>query len=631
MVMKKLVYLMWLAAGLSLAAACSSDSGSGVLDDPNPPEGVVTPGSGSGSGTSSSFKSGGSSSPANVIASNSTLTTFDISLNTSALSETETVPADDEDYIENSEFSTLISIVYNGSTATVTGSASGVEVDVDGADVTVNSSAKKVEYKLSGTSSDGRFKIYSEKKFKLSLSSLTLTNNDGAPINIQSGKRVFVVLDGTNTLKDGSSYNTTEGEDEKGCFFSEGQLIFSGSGTLNVNGVYKHGIVSDDYLRFRPGNVINVTASGGHGLKANDGVKIEGGVLNISVSGTAKKGISCDSIVYVNGGRTTILTSGGGKWDSDENDVTASAGIKADDNFKMTGGELYIKSTGAGGKGISSDIDIDISGGTLKVITTGKQYQYGSYDAKAKGIKADGNLSISGGDIWVRTSGGEGSEGIESKKVMTISGGNTLVHTYDDALNAKSSIVISGGNIYAYATNNDAIDSNGTLTISGGNIIASGTTSPEDGFDCDQNTFTITGGVLIGFGGGTSTPSNTSTQASLIYGQASIAQNTYIAITGSTGTNLMSVKVPRSYNSATILVSAPGMTRGSSITVKSGVTVKGGDDFCGLNSNGTVSDGTDVATITLSSVVNTQNYNGGSGGGVPGGGGPGGGPGGGRP
>ena len=608
---------------VSLAVACSSESGSGVLDDPDNASGIVPGGSGS---STSSFKSGGSSSPATVVASNTTLTTFDVALNTASLSETESpIPSDDEDYVENSEFTSVIEIVYSGSSAAVTGSVSGVDITVSGADVLVNSTAKKVEYKLSGTSSDGRFKLYSEKKFKLSLNSLNLTNNDGAPINIQSGKRAFVVLSGTNTLKDGSSYNTTDGEDEKGCLFSEGELLFSGNGTLNVTGNYKHGIVSDDYILLRPGNIINVTTSKGHGLKANDAVTIAGGVLNVSVSGTAKKGISCDSIVVVKGGRTTILTSGGGEWDDEDNDVTACSGIKADDNFIMSGGELYIKSTGAGGKGIISDLDIEISGGTLKVITTGAQYKYGNYDAKAKGIKADGNLTISGGVVWVRATGGEGSEGIESKKIMTISGGNVLVYTYDDALNAKSALNITGVNLYAYATNNDAIDSNGTLTVSGGNVIASGTFAPEDGFDCDQNTFNITGGVLIGMGGGTSTPSNTSTQASLIIGQATITQNTYIAITNASGNNLLSVKVPRSYTNGTLLISAPGMAKGSSVTVKSGVTVKGGSDFCGLNSDGTVSDGSDVATISLSSMVTSHNYSGGMGGGpgVPGGGGPG--------
>lgn len=77
---------------------------------------------------------------------------------------------------------------------------------------------------------------------------MNIVNPSGAAINIQSGKRVFVVSpDGTeNTLVVGSSYVLTDGEDMKGCFFSEGQLIFSGGGKLRVTGNYKHGICSDD-------------------------------------------------------------------------------------------------------------------------------------------------------------------------------------------------------------------------------------------------------------------------------------------------------------------------------------------------------------------------------------------------
>ena len=62
-------------------------------------------------------------------------------------------------------------------------------------------------------------------------------------------------------------------------------------------------------------------------------------------------------------------------------------------------------------------------------------------------------------------------------------------------MNASKSIVINGGNIYCYSSGNDGVDSNGTLTITGGTIVSIGTTSPEEGFDCDQNTFKITGGT----------------------------------------------------------------------------------------------------------------------------------------
>ena len=36
--------------------------------------------------------------------------------------------------------------------------------------------------------------------------------------------------------------------------------------------------------------------------------------------------------------------------------------------------------------------------------------------------------------------------------------------------------------------------------ISGGMVVACGTTSPEEGIDCDQNTFTITGGTVTANG-----------------------------------------------------------------------------------------------------------------------------------
>lgn len=126
----------------------------------------------------------------------------------------------------------------------------------------------------------------------------------------------------------------------------------------------------------------------------------------------------------------------------------------------------------------------------------------------------------------MRTTGGEGSEGIESKNVMTINGGDIAVYAYDDCLNASNNITINGGSVYCYSTGNDGVDSNGTLTITGGTVVASGTTSPEDGFDCDQNTFKITGGTVLGIGGGTSTPTaNSCIQRSVIYGGSGSAGN----------------------------------------------------------------------------------------------------------
>mgnify|MGYP002615955855 FL=1 len=180
----------------------------------------------------------------------------------------------------------------------------------------------------------------------------------------------------------------------KGAFFSEGQIIFSGSGILNVKGGYKNAIVSDDYIVFRPGNVINAGSTAGHGIKANDGVKIMGGVLNVEVTVAAAKGINSEYDVIVRGGRTTVITSGNPRVKSD--DSSSCAAVKCDGSFIMTAGMLNLKSTGEGGKGINSDKDISIVSGELNVVTLGDKGV-----ASPKGVKADGDITFGKADIYV--------------------------------------------------------------------------------------------------------------------------------------------------------------------------------------------------------------------------------------
>lgn len=613
--MKKIACLC-LAAATTMLAACTSDPDLTDFTDNTATNG----GGGSSSGASSSVTYEGDLSE---------LTTFDISIDTSALSEgSETISADDEDYIENNTFDQQVSIVYDGSSASYT-TVDGVTVSVDKADVVVNSTIKNVHITVSGTTTDGFLKIYSDKKFELELAGANITNPDGAALNIQSGKRGYIVLaDGTtNTLTDGTSYSdATDSEDMKATLFSEGKLLFSGTGTLSVYANCKAGIRSDDYIAFRPGNNIYVKATAGNGVKANDGIYIKGGVLNVETSAAASKAFSSDGVIEISGGRTTAITTGTGAYDSDEKDVSGCAGFKADSTILISGGTVYAKSTGAGGKGISTDQTLTINDGTVKVITTGKQYTYGSLDTSAKGIKSDGAMYINGGEVWARCTGGEGSEGIESKSTMDITGGTIMAYCYDDAINSSKAMTFSGGYTFAMGTNNDGIDSNSTLTVKGGVVIACGTTTPEGGIDCDENTFTITGGTLVGIGGTTSTPTtNACTQPAVIVGGSSISSGTYITMANASGTNILAFKVPVNYTQQgyTLLVSTPGMSKGSTYTLSTGATVSGGTDFCGYVTDATVTGGSTLASLTLSSMVTTSNYSGGQqGGGMqPGGGG----------
>lgn len=613
--MKRIQKIGIYAVCFCLCVACSADS---PFDDwgENGTDGGTNPGGSSGSSDASG-----------------TLLDFDVSwediADNSYVEIAETIITDKnddeyDDFIENSSFASSIQIAYANGSATVTGSVSGVTVSTNGAHVTVNASVAGVEYVLSGSVSNGSFKVYSDKKFKLTLAGVSLTNDSGAAINIQSGKRVFVEVktDTENYLADASSYSTVTGEDEKGCFFSEGQLIFSGTGALTVTGNYKHGICSDDYVRLRSGSNITVASAVKDGIHTNDKIIIGGGILKVKasgdgldcekgfidirgglikadISGDASKAVKAETDITLSGGQLILLTSGSAVYE--DNDLSSAAGIKCGGNLVMNGTTLSVKSTGAAGKGINCDGTLSIDNSTVKIITTGKQYVYNRLNSSAKGIKADGNLTINSGTIWVKTPGGEGSEGIESKSILTVNGGDVSVYSYDDCMNASKSIVINGGNIYCYSSGNDGVDSNGTLTITGGTIVSIGTTSPEEGFDCDQNTFKITGGTILGIGGGTSTPtSSVCTQRTVIYG-GSGSKGTLLSIQGSD--QVMSYTIPRAYSQMTLLFSSSKLASGTTYTIYTGGSVTGGTEFYGLTVGGIYTTGSQVATFTPSSMV----------------------------
>lgn len=570
----------------------------------------------------------------------------DIALSDSYTDGSESIPEDDDDFVENSSFSKSVVISYDGTSATVSGLVDGVTATVNGADVIINSTIKAVEYTLSGTTTNGSFKIYSSNKFKLTLNGTNITSTTGAAINIQSTKRVFIVIaDGTtNSLTDASSYTATvTGEDMKACLFSEAQIAFSGSGKLSVKGNYKHAICCDDYIRMRKNTNITVTGAASDGIHVNDyfiqeggtlkitssgdGIDVEnekidinGGQLYITTSGAAKKGMKCGANININGGTLIINTSGSGEYDSDEKDISSCACIKCDSNFVFKNATAAITSTGAAGKGISVDGTATFESGTLIVKTTGKQYIYQNLDSSPKGIKAEGDLTINGGEIKVVCSGGEGSEGIESKSNLTINDGTIEAECYDDCINAASSISVNGGKIYCYSSNNDAMDSNGTLSFTGGLTICSGTTTPEEGIDCDQNNFSIKGGIVIGVGGASSTPTaNSCTQRSVLYG-TSASEKALISIVNSSSKALMTYDIPRNYSQQmTMLYSSPDLAANQSYTFCAGGVISGGTTFHGFTYGHTLTNFTEGTTFTSGSVVTTINTTTGGGGGQPGG------------
>lgn len=281
-----------------------------------------------------------------------------------------------DDFADRTATDTItIGISWKGSSVTVTGDDYGY-VSTEGADVTVRSNTNRfLNLRLNGSSADGSLLIYSWLKFGIVFDGLQLANPDGPAINNQCSKWLIVTTAAgtSNTLSDGESY-AERAFDQKGTLFSEGQIRFLGEGTLTVNGNTKNAIASDDFIEIEDGTLnINVTADGGRGIKVNDGITI-------------------------NGGSTTITTTGDCRIEEADGvrDTTSAAGIKSDSLFTMTGGQLTIISSGDGGKGINCSENVEFKGGTLNITTTG------SNDVgKPKGVKSDTGIIVSGGSFTV--------------------------------------------------------------------------------------------------------------------------------------------------------------------------------------------------------------------------------------
>ena len=510
------------------------------------------------------------------------------------------VKLDEEDLISRTNFDRTITIRFNeGGQATVSGDANNI-VKVNGNQVTADNTAtsEKVKYELSGSTSNGFFKLYSNNKQAIVLNDVSITNPNGAAINNQGKKRSFIVVNGNNSLADGNAYTLTpDGEDEKAAFFSEGQLIFSGDGTLTVSAKGKAGITSDDYLHFMASPTVKVTSNAGHAVRGKDAVIVSDGVLEAISTRAMKKGVASDSLVLFNGGVTTVTVSGGTAYDDEDQEYKSAAGIKADQLFVMNAGTLTVTSSGSGGKGISGDGPGYFQGGTVKVTVTGSNYgqsgRSSSSDSSksAKGIKFDGNIYISGGSLSAKASN---HEAIESKGKIEITGGSVYAQSKDDAINSAGMLAITGGSVCAYSTGNDGIDANGNLYIEGGVVYAIGSGGAEVAMDANTEggfQLYVNGGTLFAIGG----LENGAQLSQNCYQASSWSKSTWYSL--SVGNDTWCFKTPSSGGNG-LVVSAS-----SEPEVLSGVTPSGGTSvFGGMGVlEGSASGGTAVSLSTYSS------------------------------
>ncbi len=472
----------------------------------------------------------------------------------------------------------------------------------------------------------------------------------------QSASYTFSISDVTSTYS-GGTIATEEGDTySSSCLKSDADITLSGGTlTLTHSGEMSKGIKADGKVVLSGSNVTDY-ATGKYLVAGSDisycsAVKCgnyEGvsGILKVQATGQASRGIRSDGTISISGGTYDLTLSGDGLTNpNDSSDGIASVGFKSDGNMQLTGGDITINNTAKGGKGIKvgtsevtgangASLVIGQSGASndmlsLDVNTTGEYIgtesssgggmgmgpSDGGFIGSTKAIKVMGPITVNSGNIHLSTKS-DGAEGLESKNTITFNGGIFEGDTYDDAINAASTITFNDGYVWAHASGNDAIDSNdGTtgIVVNGGVIIGTSTSDPEEAFDCDDADFILNGGVLIGvggaqgggggggfggFGGSTSTAGapTSATQPYAVVSSVSLTSDKYICLKNSSGTVLCSYKMPQTLSSVNILVSHPSLTSGSSATVVYNATSVSGTTSSlwegSYTTGGTVSGGT---------------------------------------
>ncbi len=453
-----------------------------------------------------------------------------------------------------------VNIVYNGNTVNLMNPLcfEGVNIVTNGADVTVTSTSvtKDITYRLSGTTSEGSFKVYSTHAFNILLNGVSITNTDGPAINNQSSKSTNVILaDGSvNTLTDGPTYAAATivnglAEDQGAAFFSEGQLIFSGNGKLTIvgKGTMQHGLNSDDFIHVKSGNIV-VSSAAKDGIHGNDGfimsggtvsvnstsdcidagvgyvnvsggtitlynvspnvnciccdstMTISGGTISAQVIGKQAKGLKSTKAMFLNGGNISIVAIGDAVLNPlvVGSDPSYCAAIKSDAPITVDGATITINHSGLGGKGISTASDFTMNSGNVTITTTGDGSLYTNYlnvvDAySATCISTNGRVDLLGGTLSV-TSLGKGGKGISADGILTIGSetGSPTVSAYTTGLS-----IMNGATSITEAK---AIKSDADIYLLNGTVLVN-TTGAGEGIDTKMGLY-MDGGTVIVQGSG---------------------------------------------------------------------------------------------------------------------------------
>ena len=521
-----------------------------------------------------------------------------------------------------------ITICYKGSAAKVEQKIKdSIIVTVDGANVNIESLYQdhKLTLLLKGKSDNGQLILKTAGKAKVTLDGLSLTSQEGAPLDLRNKKKVEVVAaKGTENTLTITACNDTANH-KAATIWAKDKLLLSGKGTLNII----------------------ATGDGCRGIKTKKDITIEDLTLNVTTSGDnlGEKPFGFGGFPGMPEGGFPDFGEGGfpdfgggfpdfggggfpdfGGMRPEGNDSTRRGGFPGfGGGFPMGGfpdfGGMRPEgndSTRRGGfpsfgGGFPMGGGFPDFGNRDENEEDDEQGGFGGfagkrkYVASTKGIASKGKITINSGNVTVRTSTA-GAEGIEGKEGIVFNGGNVDVMTTDDAINANATIEFNGAHVVARSMGNDAVDSNpkgGFFMAFGGNndqntapaiVINGGTVyawsqvgSPEEGLDGDFAPFVVNGGTIFSVGGGMgempSVPTNeTAKQPTVLLIGINIVKDEPVYIHDGNGKLIDTVTVPFSLRRSASIVGSPAFKVGNSYTVKT----KGYDKTFTLNENFTV-------------------------------------------
>jgi hypothetical protein len=439
-------------------------------------------------------------------------------------------------------------------------SDSGSTIDGEGAKVSSSTVTITEEgtYILSGTLKDGQLIVDADDSadIHIILNGVSITSSSTAPVFIKEADKVIITLEqgSENEISDAAHSEFTEDDTTiDAAILSKADLAINGSGTLNIEGNYAHGIVSKDDLIIT-GGTISITAVG-DGIQGKDCVKIADGTITIE-AGT--DGIQSDNdededkgYIYIQDAEISI--------NADDD------GLQAQNALLIVGGNFLIES---GDDALHSNMEASIDGGVFNIT------------CDDDGIHADEALAVNGGQINIVNC----YEGLEGNSI-DINGGTISLTASDDGLNAAggqdnsqatgrkeadtfqtdsdSYIKITGGTITIDAAG-DGIDSNGSLSVAGGEIYVSGPTMNGNGALDYNGDATISAGTIVAAGsiGMAQGFGESSTQYSILYNfDSEIAANTTVSLIASDGTTILSYSPVKEFES--VVLSSPQITSGT--------------------------------------------------------------------